>query len=119
MEMLAKNKSILQAVVVLVACLGSFLLGKNYYKNENSNSGIVFSCSEEVLNSLSIPKNVTTLSSSKVTTDNVSGAYFGSKNGTKYYPNGCANSRIKPENIIWFNSASDAQLQGYSRSSSC
>lgn len=46
------------------------------------------------------------------------GVYVGSKNGTKYYTPGCSGvSRIKPENYVWFQSAEDATLQGYSKGS--
>lgn len=49
-----------------------------------------------------------------------SGAFLASKNGTKYYPNGCsAANRIKPENRVWFQSEEEAQSAGFSRTTSC
>jgi hypothetical protein len=48
------------------------------------------------------------------------GAYMGSKNGTKYYAPWCASAqRIKPENIVWFESENDALSKGYSKTTSC
>lgn len=46
------------------------------------------------------------------------GIIVASKNGTKYYwPWSSWAKRIKPENLIWFKSESEAQKAGYSKSS--
>ncbi len=48
------------------------------------------------------------------------GAYVASKNGTKYYLTSCSGAnRIKDENKIWFNSTSEAESAGYSKSTTC
>ena len=48
------------------------------------------------------------------------GKYVGSKNGTKYYAPECAGAkRIKPANKVWFSTAQDATLQGYSPATKC
>ncbi len=45
---------------------------------------------------------------------------FGSKNGSTYYVVGCkSGNRVKPENRIYFESETDAEDQGYSRSKLC
>lgn len=93
-----------------------FLTGK-----QQQTPSVVLSCTPDVLSELTIPvarlsQNAITMESEKPTT----GAFVGSKNGTKYYPPNCSGvSRIKPENYIWFKDAEDAQLQGYTRISSC
>jgi len=46
------------------------------------------------------------------------GEYVASKNGKLYYRASCkAANRIKPENRIWFNLASEAEESGYTPSS--
>ncbi len=53
-------------------------------------------------------------------TDSPKIAIFGSKNGSTYYIPGCkSGDRVKIENRIYFESESDAEDQGYSRSKLC
>lgn len=48
------------------------------------------------------------------------GNFVASINGKAYYPKSCkASSIIKEENRIWFNSAEEAQMQGYSLAKNC
>lgn len=48
------------------------------------------------------------------------GAYVASKNGTKYYLAGCSGAkRIKPENKVYFVSASAARAAGYDPAANC
>ena len=48
------------------------------------------------------------------------GAYVASRSGTKYYLPTCSGaSRIKEENKIWFNSESEAENAGFTKSSTC
>lgn len=48
------------------------------------------------------------------------GNYLASKNGKLYYTRGCkASNRIKEENRVWFDTASDAEKSGYNASASC
>lgn len=49
-----------------------------------------------------------------------SGAYLASKNGTKYYLSTCGSAkRIKPENIIWFQTKQEAEAAGYGPAANC
>lgn len=119
-------------VVFLVLIIGlSFYIGYEQGSGgvKTGDKQIVFSCPNTVLDKqriVSIPSiNTTNLTASatsdnsqNTTTEQSSGAFMGSKNGTKYYtPNCPASKRIKPENVIWFQSAQDATLQGYSKGS--
>ncbi len=48
------------------------------------------------------------------------GAFVASQNGTKYYPKECAGAkRIKESNRVYFETANDAESQGYSMASGC
>lgn len=109
----------------------SFYLGyqKGIMTKSAGNKQIVFSCPNTILDKQRIsglpvqssesPTN--SISNTEVTPsieNKNGGAYVGSKNGTKYYTPGCPGSnRIKPENYVWFQSAEDATLQGYSKGS--
>lgn len=86
--------------------------------------GVVLACSDDVLKPLSItPPDLTAKSGSTKTPGapaQTTGNFVASKNGTKYYPKDCsAVSRIKAENRVWFSTEADAQLQGYSRTTTC
>lgn len=93
-----------------------FLTGK-----QSTSPAVTLSCTPDVLSELSIPlarlsQNAITKESNSVST----GAFVGSKNGTKYYRPECAGvKRINPENYVWFKDAADAELQGYSKAQSC
>lgn len=109
-------------VLILLSFYGGMLYGK-----QEGTSEITLSCSDEVLSALSIqtsqnqtqkplaPKEIPASSESILAPEMVSsGKYVGSKNGTKYYlPNCSTVKRIKPENYRWFQSAEEAELQGY------
>lgn len=48
------------------------------------------------------------------------GNYAASKNGKKYYLNGCSGvKRIKIENLIYFNTKQEAELAGYEPAENC
>lgn len=120
-------------ILFLVTIVGlSFYLGYEQGKSREvgGQKQIVFSCPNTILDKQKITGSVLGNSYSSETANPVSsddtsgastevgGAYMGSKNGTKYYTPGCPGSkRIKPENYIWFQSAQDATLQGYSKGS--
>ncbi len=54
------------------------------------------------------------------TASDLTAAYVGSVNGTKYYPIGCSGaSRIKPENQILFATMEEAEGSGYTQSTTC
>ncbi len=48
------------------------------------------------------------------------GNYVASRNGTKYYPLGCGGAnRISDENKVYFDTKEEAELSGFSASSTC
>ncbi|KKQ92964.1 MAG: hypothetical protein UT16_C0001G0030 [Candidatus Azambacteria bacterium GW2011_GWA2_39_10] len=48
------------------------------------------------------------------------GNFVASINGKNYYPKDCASAkRIKEENMIWFNSAEEAEADGYALAKNC
>lgn len=121
-----KNYNIIFLLLLGVFGGLTYFLGVEQGRKESS-QGVVFSCSEDILQKQSAPEkniksNVIEQSDLVPQVQNLStkekGMYVGSKNGTKYYTPGCSGtSRIKPENYIWFQSLEDATLQGYSKGS--
>jgi hypothetical protein len=108
----------LVGVVVL-----AYLLGKHDARIAQAH-GVVFACDSQTLDSLSMKSALTASvapqASKPALVQTTAHNFVASKNGTKYYPNGCsAANRIKPENQIWFATEEDATLQGYSRTTSC
>ncbi len=104
-------------LVLLASIAGlSFYVGMLEGKQSKGDS-VILACSDNVLSSLQIPTSTRNDVAPIATTSTVQqkGTYAGSKNGTKYYTPDCAGlKKIKPENIIWFQSVEDATLQGYS-----
>jgi len=46
--------------------------------------------------------------------------FMASINGTAYYPKGCPSAnRINEENIIWFSTKEEAEIQGYRQAKNC
>ncbi|MFH1392867.1 MAG: Ada metal-binding domain-containing protein [Patescibacteria group bacterium] len=53
-------------------------------------------------------------------TAQASGNFMASINGTAYYPKGCPSAnRINEENIIWFSTKEEAEMQGYKPAQNC
>lgn len=112
-----RHYRVLFALLLGAIVIFAFYVGMLHGRREGT-SGVILSCTDEVLSSLKIVSpietNVEAAVEATATPDAPQGAFAGSKNGTKYYAPGCAGlERIKPENRVWFKSAEDATLQGY------
>lgn len=107
--------------VLIIAIAGfAFYCGILQGRREGSGTGISLQCSDSILSKLAIPTEARAAGKEDpqilgaATSSESHGAYAGSKNGTKYYTPGCAAlDRIKPENMVWFDTVEDATLQGY------
>lgn len=118
-----KGKDILTVAIVILVGLGSFGLGR--LSKESLSSGIKIEypsqesnaiASKEALNSYNSP-NTPNIPQK---TQGVTGNYFASNRGKKYYPIGCsAGKTIKQENRIYFVTSAEAEKAGYTLSSSC
>jgi len=125
---LHRNYRVLSIMLIMAIAGLSFYVGMLEGGRGGDGSAVTLSCSDDVLARLTIPverlvrdqaQDGIVAGVSSTTTDTrtpgpTQGRFAGSKNGTKYYTPGCAGlNRIKPENIIWFQDAEDATLQGY------
>lgn len=111
--------------LLAIIAIGSFMLGVTQGKRQGTAS-VQLLCDQNVLKQLTIPvKDIVYAGRGEENTDFSSteaadksdqkGMFFASKHGKKYYTPTCpAGKRIKTENKIWFSSAEDAVLQGYS-----
>ncbi len=106
-------RSVFSLLILAIAGL-SFYVGILEGKQQGGKS-VTLACSPDILSKLAIPTTALANGTKAPTTTPVaSGAFAGSKNGTKYYTPGCAGlDRIKPENLVWFADAESATLQGY------
>ena len=105
---------------LLATIAGSaFYVGMLVGRRGAGDHSIKLLCSNETLSKLAIPLQARAQEQAATTiAAPTTGAYAGSKNGTKYYTPGCAGlERIKPENRVWFQSREDATLQGYTPAS--
>lgn len=114
-----KGKDILIVLIVILVGLGSFELGR--LSKGRQDSGIKIEYSEQfenqeanVISSSNLLQNtgIEKISSSKI--------FFASSKGSKYYSIGCsAGKTLKQENRIYFDTREEAEVAGYTLSSSC
>lgn len=112
------GKDILTVIIVILVGLGSFGIGR--LSKETSSAGIKIEYPDQQANALESVNSVIKVSSTNNSSQKTSQNYFASKRGQKYYSIGCsAGKTIKEENRIYFSSAAEAELKGYSLSTSC
>src|SRR3989344_1841885 len=70
---------------------------------------------------IGLPERQMEISESSGKSFNFAGSSFvASINGKNYYPKDCASAkRIKEENMIWFSSAKEAEVSGYTLAKNC
>jgi len=119
----------LEVGIVLLVGIGSFGLGRlsvvNNTNSNNINKGgvVVLSQNEGIQNATSRTFSTTTDigqgDNSNLGTSS-EGAFVASRSGKKYYPSSCGSAnRIKPENRVYFNTPSEAEARGLTRSETC
>lgn len=111
-----KGKDILIVIIVILAGLGSFELGR--LSKEDGNSGIKIEYPNQGASVVSATENTKIV---KIKTSNSGDKnFFASSKGSKYYSLGCsAGKTIKQENRVYFTTGEEAQAAGYKLSSSC
>lgn len=114
-----KGKDIIIIVIVILVGLVSFELGRLSSQSAKSGLKIEYGAQEANISS-SIKSNTSNISQNTDNLTNITGNYFASKNGKKYYGITCsAGKTIKQENRIYFSSSVEASNAGYELSSSC
>lgn len=97
------------AIIVLVGT-GAFGLGRLSVVSE----------AEKGVDPVQIVGSVEKIDESRANPSQEQGNYVASRNGTKYYPYGCASAnRISDENKVYFDTKEEAINSGYSASSAC
>ncbi len=122
-NLITKHYRVISTLLILAIAGLSFYVGM-LQGSQVAGKSVALNCSPNVLSKLNIPtqalaEDIKNSPESAPTSLNESqGTFAGSKNGTKYYAPGCAGlERIKPENRVWFQTAEDATLQGYTAAS--
>ena len=118
-----KGKDILIIIIIILVGLGSFELGRLSKNNANNGIKIEYPSQEANVvestgpNSSNLPLNSNIAQNSQ---KSISGNFFASSRGTKYYSISCsAGKTIKEENRIYFATPTEAQNAGYELSSAC
>ena len=111
-----KGKDILVIIIIILVGLGSFELGR--LSKNSPNNGIKIEYTGQEANVIeSADQNLSNLQNPQ---KSISGNFFASNRGTKYYSISCgAGKTIKEENRIYFATSTEAQNAGYELSSSC
>ncbi len=99
------KKTILLALVIILASTASFGLGRlSVLETEKANG----------MASVIVPELA------RLELDESKFNYLASKSGTRYYPIGCKSaSRIKSENRVYFMTVEEAQKEGLTLASGC
>lgn len=117
---LGENGDFLVILVVLLSSLASFGLGRLSVSSENEagNTDSVIIQGVNFIESGVEGSSVQTHQNEQKVSEK--GEFVASKNGTKYYKEGCDGAkRILEENKIWFQTQEEAELSGYEKSSTC
>lgn len=110
-------RDVLTIGIIVIVGIGSFFLGRwsNIEVSRASQAPITEPAPVEI-----VQTNQSSQTEEKAPESTVPGSFFASKNGTKYYPEGCSGiNRIKPENLIGFETEAVAQATGRTKSSVC
>lgn len=112
--------AITMAIIGLVG-IGSFFLGR--WSNMDKPSAYAIEQTSQPNPALEVKSELNELKETTVENkveQTVSGSFFASKNGTKYYPKGCSGiNKIKAENLIGFATEAEAKASGRTKSSVC
>ncbi len=109
------------SLIIILVGISAFGLGRLSVKNTNPQNSPL-----SITTSTTLPASNNTTSSFSSYTNLIStnkilkGKYVASKNGKLYYALNCTGvKRIKESNKVWFDTVTDAEKLGYSRSASC
>ncbi len=121
----SKGRDVVTILIIVFVAIGSFLLGSLSGQERAGNAPIVFADSlapyklDRAIDTAPKQQNKSTSSQpSPYQGEGAAHAFMASKNGTKYYPDGCSN-RILDENKVFFDTAAQAEAAGYTLSSTC
>lgn len=118
------NDQIFYGLIVILVAIISFILGQLSIKNDSKTEKPIVQMIEPINLSATIPANKTIETVNKATVDFVENdnknQFVASKNGKRYYLKSCAGAkRIKPENLISFESRELAEAAGYTKAANC
>ena len=115
-RMPADMLAFLVAVLALGAAFGLGVLAGKELQTEHPEDRVWI----EQLSGGEAPLQAAAASAPKAEAPPSTGAYVGSRNGTKYHLPDCSGAkRIKPENQVWFATKEQATAAGYTPAANC
>lgn len=123
-----KGRNVLTVLIIILVGVVSFELGRLSIKSEAGSLKIEYPAPEfsqgasavSAFKSSNFSQNTAPKSQTSKSQSPVGNAYFASSRGSKYYHIGCSGGKtLKPENKIYFSTASEAESAGYELSSTC
>lgn len=113
-----KGKDILVIMIVILVGLGSFELGR--LSKETNSEGIKIEYPSQNQTKTANVISATESDSGRPTSEKSNKTFFASSRGSKYYSISCsAGKTIKQENRVYFTTGEEAEVAGYTLSSSC
>ncbi len=106
------QENVLLVLVITLVGSACFLFGRlSNTASQPTKSVVITGHVETFTNSLATNETPATIGQ---------GEYVASRNGTKYYPPNCGSAkRINEENKVWFATQEEAELAGFTKSSTC
>jgi hypothetical protein len=115
-----KGKDVLIVIIVILVGLGSFELGRLSKGDDSQGQNIDNSSQNNDDTSQVSVDNSTDVERLEAPVGPISGSFFASSKGKKYYPVDCsAGKNIKQANRVYFDTGTQAEAAGYTLSSSC
>ena len=118
------NDQIFYGLMVVFVAVTSFILGQLSVNTNNETTKPFVQMIEPINLNANIPTTEKAEVTSKITTNSTISdtvnQFVASKNGKRYYLKSCAGAkRIKPENLISFESRELAEAAGYTKAANC
>ncbi len=116
----ANKKDLFYYLILVISCSFSFYLGFEARAGQKTASLVAINCPIEAYLPQNGIDNSKEAIGAPVSINPSNGQYIASKNGNNYYPLGCKSaSRIKPENVVSFNTEEEAINAGFVRTELC
>jgi hypothetical protein len=114
------NDQIFYGIMVILVAISSFVLGRLSVDNGNTTKPTI-QMIEPITLTATAPLAKSIEAPQKISIDtNIINQFVASKNGKRYYLKSCSGAkRIKPENLVSFDSRESAEAAGYTKAANC
>lgn len=114
------NDQIFYGIMVILVAISSFVLGRLSVDNGNTTKPTI-QMIEPITLTATAPLAKSIEAPQEISIDtNIINQFVASKNGKRYYLKSCSGAkRIKPENLVSFDSRESAEAAGYTKAANC